>query len=141
MPKRKTPRTSGASAKAGRSARPGKSANARAKAGPNARLADKPTRVPGTKARGKFRPGATPDGRAFAVSEGLFAEREAPLPPYPVVGIGASAGGLEAVTQLLQALPKAPGVALVLVQHLASDQESRLPDLLAAVSPLPVVAA
>ena len=36
----------------------------------------------------------------------------------PVVGVGASAGGLEAFTQLLAALPLDTGMAFVLVQHL-----------------------
>src|SRR5688572_27072585 len=71
----------------------------------------------------------------------LLAAPETLLPPYPIVGIGASAGGLEAVTQLLQALPPSPGVALVLVQHLSPDHKSHLPDLLMPISPLPVVQA
>ena len=37
---------------------------------------------------------------------------------FPIVGIGASAGGLEAFTQLLQHLPRDTGMAFVLVQHL-----------------------
>src|SRR5690242_1297028 len=50
------------------------------------------------------------------------AEREAdrrPLPPFIVVGIGASAGGLEACTALFNSLPPNTGMAFVLVQHLA----------------------
>ncbi len=38
--------------------------------------------------------------------------------PFPIVGVGASAGGLEAFTQLLKALPSRTGMAYVLVQHL-----------------------
>ncbi|MGD0885862.1 MAG: chemotaxis protein CheB [Thermodesulfovibrionales bacterium] len=41
---------------------------------------------------------------------------------FPVVGVGASAGGLEAFTQLFKNLPADPGMAFVLVQHLASGQ-------------------
>ena len=37
---------------------------------------------------------------------------------FPVVGIGASAGGLEAATELLKNLPQEPGLAFVVVQHL-----------------------
>ena len=37
---------------------------------------------------------------------------------FPIVGIGASAGGLEAFTELLKALPLDTGMAFVLVQHL-----------------------
>ena len=38
---------------------------------------------------------------------------------FPIVGVGASAGGLEAFTHLLKALPADTGMAFVLVQHLA----------------------
>jgi two-component system, chemotaxis family, CheB/CheR fusion protein len=58
--------------------------------------------------------------------------------PCPVVGVGASAGGLEAFTQLLRPLPAAPGLAFVLVQHLDPAHESLLATLLARVTRLPV---
>ncbi len=58
-------------------------------------------------------------------------EQESPLTPFPIVGIGASAGGLEAFTQLLSALPVHTGMAFVLVQHLDPAHESQLPSLLA----------
>ena len=51
--------------------------------------------------------------------------------PFPIVGIGASAGGLEAFTQLISSLPDDTGMAFVLVQHLDPRHESRLADLLA----------
>ena len=57
----------------------------------------------------------------------------------PVVGVGASAGGLEAFSQLLEALPADLGMAVVLVQHLAPTHESALPELLRNVSSLPVI--
>jgi two-component system CheB/CheR fusion protein len=60
---------------------------------------------------------------------------------YPVVGIGASAGGLEAFGELLHALPPHPGLAIVLVPHLASQVESALPALLGSRTSLPVVQA
>ena len=37
---------------------------------------------------------------------------------FPVVGIGASAGGMDAVTQLLRALPNDTGLSFVVIQHL-----------------------
>jgi two-component system CheB/CheR fusion protein len=58
-----------------------------------------------------------------------------------VVGVGASAGGLEAFSQLLQGMPENPGLAMVLVQHLAPQHESALPVLLSARTPLKVVQA
>ena len=46
------------------------------------------------------------------------------------MGIGASAGGLAAMKQLLENLPEKPGLGFVIVQHLAPDQESLLPEIL-----------
>jgi two-component system CheB/CheR fusion protein len=50
---------------------------------------------------------------------------------FPVVGIGASAGGLEAFRQFLKSLPSDSGMAFVLVQHLNPSHESMLVHLLA----------
>jgi len=59
--------------------------------------------------------------------------------PFPVVGIGASAGGLEAFTQLLQAMPADTGMAFVLVQHLAPTRASMLSEILARATAMPVL--
>lgn len=59
-------------------------------------------------------------------------------PSFPVVGIGASAGGLEAFTHLLEHLPLDTGMAFVLVQHLDPTHQSLLTDLLAKATKLPV---
>jgi two-component system CheB/CheR fusion protein len=58
--------------------------------------------------------------------------------PFPVVGIGASAGGLEAFTQLLSHLPIDTGMAFVLVQHLDPNQKSLLTEILAKTTAIPV---
>ena len=58
--------------------------------------------------------------------------------PFPVVGVGASAGGLEAFTSLLQHLPADTGMAFVLVQHLDPDHPSALTELLTRITSLPV---
>jgi len=58
--------------------------------------------------------------------------------PFPIVGIGASAGGLEAFAQLLAALPEKTGMAFVLVQHLDPQHESLLAEILTPMSKLPV---
>ncbi|MEX2220542.1 MAG: chemotaxis protein CheB [Candidatus Rokuibacteriota bacterium] len=58
--------------------------------------------------------------------------------PFPIVGIGASAGGLEAFSQLLRALPADTGMAFVLVQHLDPTHESRLSEVLARTTAMPV---
>ena len=57
---------------------------------------------------------------------------------FPVVGIGASAGGLEAYKQLLQHVPGDIGMGFVLVQHLAPKHESALTELLSRFIKIPV---
>ena len=57
---------------------------------------------------------------------------------FPVVGIGASAGGLDAVKKFLQAVPEKSGMAYVFIQHLSPHHESILPELLSKVSKIPV---
>src|SRR5437763_1970224 len=61
--------------------------------------------------------------------------------PFPIVGIGASAGGLEAMIELVSALPADTGMAFVLVQHLDPMHESFLPELVASHTRLDVLAA
>jgi two-component system CheB/CheR fusion protein len=55
-----------------------------------------------------------------------------------IVGIGASAGGLDPSMELLHALPHDTGLAFVLVQHLDPTHESQLVDILARQTPMPV---
>src|ERR1051326_8069331 len=57
---------------------------------------------------------------------------------FPVVGIGASAGGLEAFTALLKALPTDTGMAFVLVQHMDPKHKSLLYQLLSKATTMPV---
>ncbi len=61
-----------------------------------------------------------------------------PQPDLPIVGIGASAGGLEAFTQLLQALPTDTGMAFVLIQHLEPLHDSLLSEILARTTAMTV---
>jgi len=58
---------------------------------------------------------------------------------FPVVGIGASAGGLGAFKKLLKAIPENSGMAYVLVQHLDPNHESLLPEILQKVTRIPVL--
>jgi two-component system, chemotaxis family, CheB/CheR fusion protein len=51
-------------------------------------------------------------------------------PPFPVVGIGASAGGLDAFEQFFVHLPPDTGIAFILVQHLSPPHKSILPEIL-----------
>ncbi len=58
---------------------------------------------------------------------------------FPVVGVGASAGGLEAFRELVKAIPENSGMAYILVQHLAPQHESMLAGILQKTTNLPVV--
>src|ERR1700758_4001473 len=58
--------------------------------------------------------------------------------PSRVVGIGASAGGLEAVSELLRHLPNNTGMAFVFVQHQEPRQTSRLTEILSRITDMPV---
>ena len=57
---------------------------------------------------------------------------------FPVVGVGASAGGLDAFKTLLAALPAETGMAFVLIQHLDPKHASFMADLLASRTRMPV---
>jgi two-component system, chemotaxis family, CheB/CheR fusion protein len=57
---------------------------------------------------------------------------------FPVIGVGASAGGLEAFRRLLRAIPENSGMAYILVQHLDPTHESILTELLQKVTKIPV---
>ena len=57
---------------------------------------------------------------------------------FPVVGIGASAGGIQAATALLDALPRDTGMAFVLIQHLPPDHETLMAEILTRHTEMPV---
>jgi two-component system CheB/CheR fusion protein len=63
---------------------------------------------------------------------------EPPVSRVPVAGIGASAGGLAATTELLRHLGAKPGVAVVIVHHLDPTHESSLAEIVSRATPLPV---
>ena len=60
---------------------------------------------------------------------------------FPVVAVGASAGGLEAFRELLKALPDQPDCAFVFIQHLSPKHESLMADILDKMTALTVVEA
>jgi two-component system CheB/CheR fusion protein len=64
--------------------------------------------------------------------------RSAAPASFPIVGLGASAGGLEALKKFLQSMPADSGMAFVIVQHLDPGHRSILTELLAKASPMPV---
>ena len=76
-------------------------------------------------------------------NEDLDASTDADEPPrsaldYPVVGLGASAGGIDALKKFFGALPENPGMAFIVVLHLHPAHESHLADLLRKVVKLPL---
>src|SRR5262245_21877702 len=89
--------------------------------------------------------GSTKGNRRLASAPQTKTEGGSGTPPsspeMTIVAIGASAGGLDAFTQLLHALPSDPGIAIVLVQHLAPQHDSALAALLSMQTLLPVVQA
>ena len=58
---------------------------------------------------------------------------------FPIVAVGASAGGLEAFTSLMRSLPPNPGIALVFIPHLDPTHESAMVELLSRTTRLPVL--
>ena len=60
----------------------------------------------------------------------IAAKKAAGIKPFPIVGIGGSAGALEAFSTLLENLPVDLGMAYVYVQHLSPTHESFLPEIL-----------
>ncbi|HEY0588174.1 MAG TPA: CheR family methyltransferase [Pseudoduganella sp.] len=67
------------------------------------------------------------------------AEQLVPSAKFPLVGIGASAGGLDALERLLPGLPATPGFSIVIILHLAPDQPSQSAVMLRRFSNMPVV--
>lgn len=60
------------------------------------------------------------------------------LSDFPVVGVGASAGGLKAFGAFVGAIPRESGMAYVLVSHLSPTYRSMLPEILSRETVLPV---
>src|SRR5215207_4689223 len=91
-------------------------------------------------------PGARPDTQADAQPDEQsdrmaqpVDDEQPPRLPFPVVGVGASAGGLEAFTEFLSAMRPDSGMAFVFVQHLPPERESMIADILSKRTPMPVL--
>ncbi len=63
-----------------------------------------------------------------------LAENETPSLDFPVIGIGASAGGLEALQEFFKNMPEDSGAGFVVVQHLSPDYKSLMDELLSRVT-------
>jgi two-component system, chemotaxis family, CheB/CheR fusion protein len=82
-------------------------------------------------------PAPAPEGGEIVIDE----KQRGKGTPFPIVGIGASAGGYEAFAEFLRNLSTSTGMAFVLVQHLDPKHKSQLSELLGRSSKLPVLAA
>src|SRR5262249_28735865 len=60
---------------------------------------------------------------------------------FPIVGVGASAGGLEAFKRLLSTLPNNSGMGIVFISHLNPTHESKLTEVLSSSTRMPVLEA
>jgi chemotaxis response regulator CheB len=74
---------------------------------------------------------------AKGASKKALYEQPQPL-AFPILGVGASAGGLEAMELFLKEVPVESGMAYVLVQHLDPNHKGMLCELLQRITPLPV---
>jgi two-component system, chemotaxis family, CheB/CheR fusion protein len=57
---------------------------------------------------------------------------------FPIIGVGASAGGIEAIEGFLRGMPADPGLAIVIVTHLSPDRESLLHEIVKRYTDMPV---
>lgn len=76
------------------------------------------------------------DARSLNAARGQTREKSPTV--FPVVGVGASAGGIEACRDLLKQLPGNLPLAVIIAQHVASDHASTLPQTLATATEWPV---
>ena len=91
----------------------------------------KPTHERGKKGTRK-RPASA--GKKPAIAQ----ENAAAAPPFFVAGLGASAGGLEALGSFFEAMPDDSGIAFVVIQHLSPDHKSMMAELLGRNTRMPV---
>lgn len=57
---------------------------------------------------------------------------------FLVVGVGASAGGIQALKKFFSQIPKDSGMAYVVILHMSPEHESKLAEILQTTSPIPV---
>src|SRR4051812_22498875 len=78
-------------------------------------------------------PHAQPDRLAMSVDV-----EQPPKLPFPVVGIGGSAGGIEAFGEFFRVMPVDAGMAFVVILHLPPDRESMLAEVMSKRTGMPV---
>src|ERR1700683_766144 len=84
------------------------------------------TRRPSPRDPGRTAPRAPGNGKPNA------------LRSFPIVGLGASAGGLEALVQFFEHVPAGSGIAYVVIQHLDPTHKGMMPELLQRATPMTV---
>ena len=84
------------------------------------------------------RPAREAESKANGAKASDEVEQSSQYQSFPVVGIGASVGGLEAFTQLLSHVPTDTGMVFVLIQHLDPNHKSLLSEILSRVTQMPV---
>jgi two-component system CheB/CheR fusion protein len=82
---------------------------------------------------------ATPESRLSDTETGDDGRKEAA--PFPIVALGASAGGLDALTKFFTAMPAASGLGFLVIVHLDPRHASHLPELLGRKTSMPVMQA
>ncbi|MBI2859295.1 MAG: PAS domain-containing protein, partial [Chloroflexi bacterium] len=90
--------------------------------------------------------GAKPNGRGKAEKKSPSSSvKDASQPardkPFHIAGIGASAGGLEAIEKFFSAMPYDSGMAFVIVQHLDPARHSSMPEIMSRLTKMPVYVA
>ncbi|MDP9037437.1 MAG: PAS domain-containing protein [Myxococcota bacterium] len=90
---------------------------------------------------GQVTPGQVTPGQVTAEAEAPLEPSRGPARPFPVVGIGASAGGLEALERFLTHVPENSGMAFVVVQHLDPSRKGMLVELLQRKTRMKVIQA
>ncbi len=78
---------------------------------------------------------------ATVAAGGLKPRAEKPERGFPIVGIGASAGGLEALEELFAKMPTDTGMAFIVITHQHPGHTSLLPELLGKITELKVITA
>jgi two-component system, chemotaxis family, CheB/CheR fusion protein len=96
----------------------------------------KPKTAPRTQGKTRRSTGAVKPEKAGGSPTGT-----ATHPLFPIIALGASAGGLEALEQFLGHVPNDSGMAFVVIQHLDPDRKGIMPELLQRATAMPVAQA
>ncbi|MBF8250913.1 MAG: PAS protein, partial [Deltaproteobacteria bacterium] len=102
-------------------------------------MAKKSTDIKTEQAKPKKKP--KPGGKEKSARRLAPVKIEKQVTGFPIIGMGASAGGLEAFEQFFRAMPPDSGMAFVLVSHLDPSHVSLLTEILQRSTAMPVVEA